>query len=95
MNKRNVIGAVYQISNGQNNSVLIYSVLKDGTLQYANSVDTGGSGTSLNMSDPLFSQNPIAVYNNNLFVVNPGSNTLSIFSIDPTNPCQYQIIECC
>jgi len=87
------IGAIYQISNSNNNSILIYGILKNGKLQFYDSVPTRGKGTSLNMTDPLFSQNSIVVYDNNLFAVNPDSNTLSIFSINPSNPLDIKLLN--
>lgn len=92
-NTQNSMGAVYQLSNSSNNSVLMYNISKDGNLQFFGSVNTGGSGTSLNMPDPLLSQNPIVVYDNYLFAVNPGSNNLSIFSINPSDPTDVKLLN--
>lgn len=42
--------------------------------------------------DSLFSADAIVVSGNLLFVVNAGSNTLSLFKIDPTNPQHLTLV---
>lgn len=82
-------GAIYQIDNNPiDNHVIIHKILSDGTLSFAGSVSTLGRGSSLNTSDPFYSQNPVIVDNDSLFVVNAGSNSMSVFKINPEDPTQ-------
>ena len=84
-----IYGAVYQINNDPNdNRVLVYKILRDGTLNFSTSVTTSGRGTSVRKSDPFFSQGPVIVFNQSLFVVNAGSNSLTMFNINPQDPTQ-------
>jgi hypothetical protein len=81
------LGAVYQINNDpDDNQVLISRILPSGMLEYVTMVPTQGRGTPLMTSDPFFSQNPVVVFNHSLFVVNAGSNSMSLFQIDPHDP---------
>jgi hypothetical protein len=81
------LGAVYQINNDpDDNQVLISRILPDGMLDFVTTVPTLGRGTDLMTSDPFFSQNPVVVFNHSLFVVNAGSNSMSLFQIDPSDP---------
>ena len=84
----NSIGAVYVMSNEIMNKVLIYRLNSDGKLSYAPSISTNGTGddkTNASYSYPLFSRRTIQVYANYLFVVNPGSNSLSMFTISTSD----------
>lgn len=75
-------GAVYTMSNAPNgNSVLVFDRLADGRLVAAASVPTGGNGTGTGLGN----QGAIALTLNErwLFAVNPGSDTLSVFEVQP------------
>ncbi|OCL09746.1 hypothetical protein AOQ84DRAFT_397237 [Glonium stellatum] len=81
--------AAYFISNNAQNTVVALKINSDGTLCDGSITPTGGTGESgisgaTNMPagpDSLFSQSPLMITGNFLFAVNPGSNTLSLFSI--------------
>ncbi|RDX51121.1 hypothetical protein K466DRAFT_499948 [Polyporus arcularius HHB13444] len=86
-------GAVYFITNeGDQNQVIAASINADGTLNLDRAVTTGGSGahgiTDPNGPDALFSQGSIKASKKGqvLATVNAGSNTISLFSIDPSTP---------
>lgn len=88
-----LIGALYTATNlNSSNSVQIYAIDDTGALSYTSSLATGGLGSSSTGGDSLFSQDSIAVQGNYLFVVNAGSNTLSLFSISPSNPTSISLI---
>ncbi|KAG6355312.1 hypothetical protein INS49_003273 [Diaporthe citri] len=94
--------AIYMLSNQASNSVVAVPIAEDGTLNEAggSSTNTGGSGAngvdgSTNqpaMPDPLFSQSALTVAGNNLFAVNAGSNTLSMFAIDAQDPTKLTMV---
>ncbi len=71
------------------NSVLSYRQATDGTISYAGTYATGGLGaTSAGASaDPLASQGGLALANDgaNLIATNPGSDTVTVFSVDGTH----------
>ncbi|KAI0354605.1 hypothetical protein OH77DRAFT_1425666 [Trametes cingulata] len=95
----NAAGAVYFITNEPDeNMVIAASINSDGTLNLDRAVSTGGRG-SHGLSDPLgpdalFSQGSIkaSAKGQVLATVNPGSNTVSLFSIDPDTPTNIQPI---
>jgi len=70
------------------NYVIAYKRLVDGTLIEVGAFPTGGLGENIRNSgaNPLASQDPLILSEDNqfLFAVNPGSETISSFSIDPT-----------
>jgi len=71
--------AVYTMTGDVPNNLLIFSGNPaDGTLTYDSEVSTGGDGDS---STGLQSQHSVIVHNNNIFCVNAGSDTVSMFSI--------------
>ena len=77
-------GYLYTQTNATgNNQILIYSHTWTGALTYIGAVSTGGSGNGKSLS----SQGALAIdrQQNRLFAVNAGSNSLSMFSIDPAN----------
>jgi hypothetical protein len=86
--------AVYFLSNDAQNSVVALKIMPDGTLAEGSITPTGGKGgngidASKNASaapDALFSQGALTVGGCNLFAVNAGSNTLTGFQIDDTDP---------
>jgi 6-phosphogluconolactonase (cycloisomerase 2 family) len=77
-------GYLYTQTNATgNNQVMIYRHNWAGALTYVGAVSTGGSGNGKSLS----SQGALAIdrQQNRLFAVNAGSNSLSMFSIDPSN----------
>lgn len=73
-------GAVYSITNSPtNNEVLIYTRDGNGSLHSAGVVATGGTGTGTGLG----SQNALTMSDDQrwLFVVNAGSNSLSVFYV--------------
>jgi len=94
----NAVGAAYFITNEPTgNFVVAASIGSDGqlTLQQATSSEGlgshGGPGTG---PDGLFSQGAVKASAAGQIVaaVNAGSNTLSVYSIDPTNPTNLELI---
>ncbi|KAI0778962.1 hypothetical protein BD413DRAFT_122784 [Trametes elegans] len=90
---RKAAGAVYFLTNEPDESrIIAATVLSDGTLDLDRAVSAGGRGshgiTDPNGPDALFSQASIkaSVKGQVLATVNPGSNTISLFSIDPKTP---------
>lgn len=91
--------AVYFLTNDVANAVVALKVNSDGTLSDGSIIPTGGAGgTGVGadgqpaIPDPLFSQGALATSGNLLAAVNAGSNTLSLFSIDPRNPTQLKMV---
>lgn len=75
-------GAVYTMSNAPGgNSVVVFDRLADGRLVNAASVPTRGNGTGTGLGN----QGALALSLNErwLLAVNPGSDTLSVFEIEP------------
>lgn len=71
------------------NSVLSYWQGSDGTISFAGSYLTGGQGATAAgaTADPLASQDGLVLANNNsdLIATNPGSNTITVFSVQGTH----------
>jgi len=92
------LGALYSMTNDPSgNSVVINAVKSDGSLTYAGFAATGGTGVHNNDGpihgpDSTFSQSPVKVYKNQLYVVNPKSNTVSVFSINPSDPLDIKLV---
>ncbi|KAJ3744397.1 hypothetical protein DFH05DRAFT_1535626 [Lentinula detonsa] len=95
------VGAAYFITNEQTgNFVVAADIGADGTLNLRQAIATGGLGLHGNNGgvtdgpDGLFTQGAIKVSAaaGMLATVNPGSNTLSIFSIDPSDPINLKQI---
>jgi len=85
------VGAAFFLSNDPTgNAVIVSTIAEDGTLSFASAVPTGGLGahgvSDPNGPDALFSQGSVKVLGSMLFAVNAGSNTVSMFNIDMTNP---------
>jgi hypothetical protein len=86
--------AIYFMSNQDENSIIMLPVQADGTLGEGSTIATGGKGGSLidamtnepAQTDVLASQGAVRVLGDNLFAVNAGSNSLSMFAIDPQDP---------
>jgi hypothetical protein len=89
-----VVGAVYTMSNGAtSNQILINSLNANGQLAMVGSINTNGTGVNTTATDPLFSQGSLTVYSNYLFAVNPGSNSLSMFMISPSDATQLTLLS--
>jgi 6-phosphogluconolactonase len=77
---KGVAGYVYTLSNQTSgNEVIVYSRMSSGTLIYAGSYPTGGTGTGSGLGNQgaiILSEN-----NNVLLGVNPGSNSVSSFTV--------------
>jgi 6-phosphogluconolactonase (cycloisomerase 2 family) len=75
-------GAVYVLTNQPDNSVMVYARAADGTLTFAHTYGTGGSGAGSG-ADPLASQNSLVFgrHGQLLFAVNAGSNDVSVFEV--------------
>ncbi|KAI0676037.1 hypothetical protein C8Q78DRAFT_365992 [Trametes maxima] len=88
-------GAIYLITNDPKENVIITaSIHGDGTLTLDSAVPAGGRGLSGIPNpispDAIFSQGSIQASANGqvLATVNPGSNTISLFSINPAVPTE-------
>ncbi|TGJ81826.1 hypothetical protein E0Z10_g6949 [Xylaria hypoxylon] len=94
--------AIYMISNEQKNAVLALPIGKNGlfTPGTATLTETGGAGMSgvdgdagkPAGPDALFSQSSVTIAGNNLFAVNPGSNTVSMFAISRQDPTKLTLV---
>ncbi|EGR52866.1 uncharacterized protein TRIREDRAFT_54426 [Trichoderma reesei QM6a] len=94
--------AIYTITNEKQNSVIALPIGSDGLLYQGTSTPTGGSGsnaltasgktTAPAAPDALVSQSALTVVGNNLFAVNAGSNTVTMFAIDPKNPTRLTML---
>ncbi|KAF8636863.1 hypothetical protein AX17_003206 [Amanita inopinata Kibby_2008] len=95
---RSSLGAAYFMSNDpRGNYLFAASIEHDAKLVLRTAYSTGGTGahaTSKVTSDALFSQGSIikSYVNNVIILVNAGSNTLSVFRIDPENPSRLAMI---
>lgn len=86
-------GASYQITNNPDaNSLIIRKISSNVNSEFSSSIQTGGKGSTLNISDPLFSQGSITRFGDYLFTVNAGSNNISMFKINPNNPVEVSFI---
>ncbi|KAI0264428.1 hypothetical protein BC834DRAFT_924642 [Gloeopeniophorella convolvens] len=92
-------GAVYFITNQpQENFVVSADIGSDGKLTLARAVGTQGSGLhgndGKNGPDGLFSQGSVkaSAVSSLLATVNPGSNTLSLFQINPETPSDVKMV---
>ncbi|KAF8535692.1 hypothetical protein BDD12DRAFT_892068 [Trichophaea hybrida] len=93
--------AVYFSTNDPTgNAVITIQVDEDGLLAMGNKYPTGGKGGigidaktgKPALPDPLSSQDSLQVGDDFLFVVNAGSNSLSMFSIDTANPTYLTLV---
>lgn len=92
--------AVYFITNAAENSVVALKVAADGTLSDGSITATGGAGMSgidgsTNLTaapDSLFSQGAVKVAGKMLVAVNPGSNTITMFSINSADPTKLTMV---
>ncbi|VDB84799.1 unnamed protein product [Peniophora sp. CBMAI 1063] len=96
-NSSGSMGAVYMITNEPSgNFVVAADINSDGSLTLATAMATGGAGQHGNAEGPdaLFGQGSVKTNANNsmLAAVNAGSNTISLFAIDPKNPSSLSAV---
>lgn len=92
--------AVYFQTNEHNNSIVALKINENGTLSKGSITSTWGEGDSsisnaTNMTaspDGLSSQGSVIVVGTNLFTVNAGDNTVSIFSINDNDPTKLTLL---
>ncbi len=74
-------------TNEVNNKVNLYGANKDGEVEFINSYETKGMGTNENAVDPLKSQYSCIISKDSklLFVVNAGSNDVTVFKVNRTD----------
>lgn len=96
--------AIYFMTNDPTgNSVVSCALNSDGTIDQSkvSIIPTGGkglaglnqNGTASAILDPLFSQDSVIVHKGLVMAVNAGSNSISTFSIDQSNPQQLELIN--
>ena len=91
--------ALYFITNEQANAVVALPVGADGMVSAGTTTATGGSGSSAldankqpALTDSLVTQSAITVAGNSLFAVNAGSNTVTMFNINPADPTKLTMV---
>jgi len=90
-------GAAYFITNQPDGNFIVGSDIgADGRVTFGDAIWAGGRGAhGLSSSvgpDPFFSQGAIKVSGKNVFTVNAGSNTATMFSINPKEPAKLKMI---
>jgi hypothetical protein len=98
--KGNTVGAAYFITNEPNaNFVVSADIGSDGKLTLRQAVNARGKGAHGQTDpaggpDPLFSQGAVkaSAAAKMLATVNAGSNTVSLFSIDPKDPAKLNLV---
>jgi len=86
--------ALYWMTNEPDGNFVMSAVIDaEGQLTFGDAIWAGGVGAhgateKADDPDPLFSQGAVKVVGEALVAVNPGSNTLTMFNIDPQNPGQ-------
>ncbi|CCF39571.1 hypothetical protein CH063_00028 [Colletotrichum higginsianum] len=92
--------AIYTITNENANAVVAVPISRTGMLSKGTSIMTGGMGSNFidgitnkpAAPDALASQSALTVAGNNLFAVNAGSNTITMFEIDQSNPTKLTMV---
>ncbi|KAK4938796.1 hypothetical protein LTR10_020803 [Elasticomyces elasticus] len=92
--------AVYLITNDQQNAVAAVPIAADGTLSAGTITLTGGAGSNVidgatkqpAAPDALDGQSALTIAGQHIFAVNAGSNSLSMFSIDASNPTKLTLL---
>ncbi|KDR66290.1 hypothetical protein GALMADRAFT_148035 [Galerina marginata CBS 339.88] len=94
-----IAGAAYFITNDPSgNRIVSMDIGSDGKLSAVQSINAGGRGahgiTSPNGPDPLFAQGAVktSAAAKMLVTVNPGSNTVSMFAINPNQPSHLKMV---
>ncbi|RSH89132.1 hypothetical protein EHS25_002798 [Saitozyma podzolica] len=94
------VGANYFQTNGFDGNQLVASyILPDGRLVAGSAVWTAGNGSAgindpapfENHADPFYSSGSVIVSGEQVFAVNAGSDSVSVFDIDPLDPAQPQL----
>ncbi|KAK2032527.1 hypothetical protein LX32DRAFT_661189 [Colletotrichum zoysiae] len=91
---------IYTITNDAVNSVVALPISQSGLLAGGSSIKTGGAGSNFFDSatngpaapDALASQSALTIAGNSLFAVNAGSNTLTMFAIDKSDPTKLTMV---
>ncbi|OCF59809.1 hypothetical protein L486_02482 [Kwoniella mangroviensis CBS 10435] len=83
-------GALYTLSQTDDQATLISALHRNGTAKYVTAVQTGGKGAGARGPDALQSSDSLLVHDNLLLAVNPASDELSLFSINPAEPWDIQ-----
>jgi len=91
------VAAAYFMTNEPTGNFLVASKIgTDGKVVPIEAVWTGGKGAHGKAAavgpDPLFTQDSVKVGGNFVFAVNAGSNTLSMFNINPANPTDIRLV---
>jgi len=97
-----VIGATYFMTNDpRGNYIIASSIQQDGRLGFSRAFPTGGLGgynkppakpeSQIHGNDPLSSQHSLIVSDELLFAVNAGSNSVSMFTINPHQPTELTL----
>ncbi|KAF8627009.1 hypothetical protein AX15_004592 [Amanita polypyramis BW_CC] len=92
------VGAAYTMTNQPDDNFLVaLSIGKNGTLSFYDTIPTGGKGAQgleAPIGDSIFSEGSIQIhYGKNLLInCNTGSSTLTLWSVDPTNPLNISMI---
>ncbi|KAK1978899.1 hypothetical protein LZ30DRAFT_727660 [Colletotrichum cereale] len=97
----NKVGKViYTTTNDKDNAVVAIPISSNGMLSKGNKIATGGAGS--NFFDPaakgpaapdaLASQSALTVAGKNLFAVNAGSNTVTMFAINQADPTKLTMV---
>ncbi|KAF8635306.1 hypothetical protein AX17_003954 [Amanita inopinata Kibby_2008] len=91
------LGAAYFMSNDPSGNYLFAAAIQaDGTLALRRAYPTRGTGGHAvsKIPDALFSQDSIitSYVNNAIFLVNAGSNTLTMFRVDPKDPTMLTMV---
>ncbi|KAF7557962.1 hypothetical protein G7Z17_g247 [Cylindrodendrum hubeiense] len=92
--------SIYVMSNEDVNSVIAVPIGKNGKLFGGTSTATGGKGARVidgtthvsALTDGLVSQSCLTVAGHKLFAVNPGSNTVTMFSIDRKDATKLKMV---
>lgn len=81
---------IFSSTNSRNNKINVFGSNK-GILEYINSYETRGRGTNENKVDPLHSQGSICISidRQTLYVVNAGSDEITVFAIGKNNTLRY------
>jgi len=87
------VGAVYFASNGEGGNYIIANKINpDGTLTFAKSFGTFGRGLHVALQKSV---DGLVICADNLFVVNVGSNSITMFEINPNSPTELKFIQTC
>ncbi|KZW01918.1 hypothetical protein EXIGLDRAFT_666077 [Exidia glandulosa HHB12029] len=88
-------GAAYFLTNSDKANHIVASVIGDdgklsaGTATFAGGVGSGHTDAGF---DALFAQGPLLAKGSNVFAVNPGSNTIAMFTMDAADPTKLTMV---